>query len=212
MKGLLLKEAYTIKSYCRTFLVFLLFFMVMGMIPGDNSNAFIMIYPFVLVGMLPVTLLSYDEREHWNTTCETLPVTRSQYVTALYLTGFILNMVLILLYAVAFAIRFVMGMTFTGDDVLGFITMVSAISFIVPSVCLPIMFKFGTEKGRLIYLGIVAVIVGGFTAVAVSTDMSFLQSTFHVSFLPRLLIPLAGLILYVVSCLLSRRIYQNREL
>ena len=62
MKGLLLKESYMINKYCRMYLVLVCVFAVIFVMSG---NEFMMFYPVVLTGIIPMSLISYDERSKW---------------------------------------------------------------------------------------------------------------------------------------------------
>ena len=43
----------------------------------------------MLAGVLPITALAYDDREKWCTYCETMPVTRAQFVAEKYILALI---------------------------------------------------------------------------------------------------------------------------
>ena len=60
MSGLLLKDFYLMRKYCRGYAVIVVIFIMVSCI-GD-TNAFLLFYPCVLSGLIPITLLSYDER------------------------------------------------------------------------------------------------------------------------------------------------------
>ncbi len=76
MKGLLLKDWYMILKYCRAFLVILVIFM--GVSAVSESALFFALYPMILVTMVPVTLMSYEEKSGWNIYCDTMPSTRKK--------------------------------------------------------------------------------------------------------------------------------------
>jgi hypothetical protein len=59
MKGILYKDFCMIKKYLKVYLFLMLTFGVFGMFGGINS--FFTLYPTVLAGILPATLISYDE-------------------------------------------------------------------------------------------------------------------------------------------------------
>ena len=85
MKGLVLKDFYLLTRYCRNFLLVAFVFLVMYISNPDNTAAITMLC--AVTGILPITLLSYDEREGWITYCQTLPYTKAQYVSAKYVMG-----------------------------------------------------------------------------------------------------------------------------
>ena len=85
MKGLVLKDFYLLTRYCRNFLLVTFVFLVMYISNPGNTAAITMLC--AVTGILPITLLSYDEREGWITYCQTLPYTKAQYVSAKYVMG-----------------------------------------------------------------------------------------------------------------------------
>ena len=87
MKGLVLKDFYLLTRYCRNFLLVAFVFLVIYISNPGNTAAITMLC--AVTGILPITLLSYDEREGWITYCQTLPYTKAQYVSAKYVMGLI---------------------------------------------------------------------------------------------------------------------------
>ena len=59
MSGLLLKELYMARKYCRLHLVITVLFLGMAMLPSAE-NLFLLFYPSAMASFIPVTLLSYD--------------------------------------------------------------------------------------------------------------------------------------------------------
>ena len=87
MKGLLLKDFYMMLKYCRSYLLIAVVFFAMSFM--STENLIFIFYPCVISAMLPVTLLSIDERSRWLPYAATLPVTRAQIVSEKYLFGLI---------------------------------------------------------------------------------------------------------------------------
>ena len=85
MKGLLLKDWYMTKKYCRYYLFLIIGFIILSMM--SSGNMFFVFYPCVLCGMIPVNLLGYDERSRFTEYAGTLPYTKTQIVSAKYLIG-----------------------------------------------------------------------------------------------------------------------------
>ena len=83
MKGLLLKDWYMMKKYCRYYLFVSIGFIILSMM--SSGNMFFIFYPCLLAGMIPVNLLGYDERSRWTEYVGTLPYTKTQIVSAKYL-------------------------------------------------------------------------------------------------------------------------------
>ena len=63
MKGLLRKDLYMMGKYCRSYLLLVIVFLCVSVFSSDNL--FFVFYPSLFSGMIPVSLLAYDERSRW---------------------------------------------------------------------------------------------------------------------------------------------------
>lgn len=204
MKGLLLKDFYLLASYCKSFLLISAVFI--GLFVVEPSNFFFLLMLCIMLGMLPTTLLSYDEREHWNVYSQVFPVTRGQYVSVKYLIGLLCSVLVALVVAAICLIRFEAG------ALLLLLCLSLACSLIPAALLLPLSFRFGTEKARYLYLAFIALaafagaflITGGEGAAAASA-LGPAAITWMVP-----LLGAGGAALYGLSWLLSIWIYQRR--
>jgi len=99
MKGLLLKEWYMMKKYCKAYLLSSVVFIAVSLFSSDSL--FFVFYPCLLCGMIPVYLLAYDERSRWMQYSGTLPYTKAQIVCGKYLIGLLAQLVSFVATAVA---------------------------------------------------------------------------------------------------------------
>ena len=88
MRALFLKDWYMAKSYCRSYLLIVAVFAAVSFI--SSESLFFMAYPTIMFGILPVTLISYDERFHWPAYAGTLPLRRRDEVREKYLLSLLL--------------------------------------------------------------------------------------------------------------------------
>lgn len=207
MKGLLLKDFYMLSKYCRAFALLILVFCVAGAF--GSMNTFMLFYPCIITGMLPVTLISYDEREKWAEFAQTLPYTRAQLVSSKYIVGLIMESAVLLLTMLAQTVRMLQCGSFTAGEVMGLFSMMLPVALIPASILLPFIFKFGSEKGRIAYYIIVGAACAG-AAILVGVlpeNQIVLEGTAQ-----QLIAAAAAVAAYAVSWLLSIRFYQNREL
>ena len=206
MKGLLRKDLYMILRYCRTLLVFCALFMVIGVFSG-GENSFFIIYPVLFGGVIPVTLISYDERFHWDRYCDTMPLRRSTVVDARYLMTLLCAGAL---YLVTMAVQAGVLLPRGGAAVLGqAAVLLPAVGLLPGALMLPIIYRWGVEKGRIAYYVLIAV----FTAGGIVFADNWLETKPGAagSGVGALSIMLT-LVLFGASWLLSRRIYARREL
>ena len=208
MKGLLLKDLYLAWDHLKGYILMVVAFSLLSaMEPG---NFFLVFYPSMLCGMMPVNLMAYDERSKWDQYLSLLPFTRAQIVASKYLFGLIGQGVILLLVAVINFIR----MTFAGGvdwqyllDLMGIMFMMSAVSVALP---LPFIFRSGVEKGRMGYYMMI-----GLAGVASGVAGGLLGDDVSAFVLPSLAVPImiaVGIGVYGLSWWLSVKFYEKREL
>ncbi len=207
MKGLLLKDWYMVMKYCKAYLLICLVFIGVSIMSDDNF--FFILYPCILCGMIPVTLLGYDERSKWDQYCAALPYTKAQIVSGKYLLGMGTQIGMLLLSAVIQVIRMRVSGAFSWKSFSSILSMLAILSFLTPAISLPPMFRWGVEKGRMAYYISVGLVCGISAFVVNVSDITLL------GFLPNsaamLLLGLASLVAYGISWYLSILFYQKRE-
>ena len=206
MKGLLLKDWYMVVKYCKAYLLISLVFIGVSIMSDDNF--FFILYPCILCGMIPVTLLGYDERSKWDQYCAALPYTKAQIVSGKYLLGMGTQIGMLLLSAVIQVIRMRVSGAFSWKSFSSILSMLAILSFLTPAISLPPMFRWGVEKGRMAYYISVGLVCGISAFVVNVSDITLL------GFLPNsaamLLLGLASLVAYGISWYLSILFYQKR--
>ena len=208
MKGLILKDLYMMVKYFRNYLLILLVFLAVSFV--QEENLFFAFYPFLLCGMIPVNLLAYDERSHWDIYCGTLPVTRDMVVSAKYLIGLAVQAVVFLFSAIGQAVRIAMKGSFDWESYLVLMSLMAMLSLFSSSITLPFMFKLGVEKGRMAYYVMIGVVCGG-AGIAGFAFNEQLQATIPFGVVLALGVVLAAAV-YAVSWWLSIIFYRKREL
>lgn len=204
MKGLFRKDLYMLWSYCRIFCILLPLFLAASCFQPDNF--FFAIYPSIIVGILPVTLMSYEEKCKWHTFCQTLPIPRWKVVLEKYLLSAAGSAVIFLISAVIQYGIFRQSKPFDWEGYQANLTLLVCLGLGSPGLLLPVIFRLGVEKGRLAYY----FVLGGGSAIGGLLTVSADQLR-----LPRLsglAICLIFAILFFLSCLLSIRFYHKRDL
>ena len=208
MKGLLLKDVYMTAKYCRSYLLIAAVFIAVSFF--GNENMFLIFYPCLLCGMIPVNLLGYDERSRWLQYSETMPYSRAQIVSAKYLIGLLAQSAMLLVTAIAQAIRMNMNNSFSANDYLVMIMLLLIMSMLSSSICLPFIFKLGVEKGRMAYYVMIGIICGG-SVVASTVLRDAMQSNIKLNGVLAF-VCLLGIGIYALSWYLSIVFYKKREL
>ena len=215
MKGLLLKDLYMSEKYCRVFLLIVVVFFGMSLMSGPGF--FLLAYPCILMGLIPASLISYDEREKWDVYSGTLPCSRRQLVSCKYLVGLIGELPVICITTVLYALGLFRMGAFDPHAVLGMAAVFLLLGLIGPAATLPFMFRFGAEKGRIAYFAVI-ILLCGVSAAFGSIQVSGVGEN---ALTAGIVMPQAGvslflavlaILLYAGSWKLSIAFYKKREL
>ena len=208
MKGLLLKDWYMIKNYCRSYILISVVFIVLSVI--GNGDMFFVFYPCLLCGMIPVTLLGYDERSRWTEYSGTMPYTRAQIVSGKYLIGLFAQLTAILLMGIVQGIRIKISQDYSFRDFSVLMLLMMSMAALTAAIPLPFIFKLGVEKGRMAYY-----IMIGFACAASVLASNALRD----QLLPELrtdiflwILLILGIGAYSLSWYLSVVFYKKREI
>ena len=206
MKGLLRKDFYMIWKYGRMLLLMSVVFLAVGTIGENDQNFFFLVYPVLFGGVLPVTLISYEERFGWDRMCDTMPVSRATVVDERYVCTLLCFLVIFFLTLLAqAAVKLPQG---KGRELLGLAALLPSFGLAAPALMIPITLRFGVEKARIVYYVIIGVCVA-VGLMVMSGDRS-MGSNMGVANL--LLVPLGTLAAFAVSWIVARKIYEKREL
>lgn len=210
MIGMLLKDFYTLRQYGKTMLFMLVFFALLssGM---DNPASFFEGFMVIMSMMMAIYSFSYDNLARWDRFGLSLPVSRTDVVAGKYLLSLILcltgALLSFLLSSAILMFRPVEG--FGLKEHLFSLAGISAIGIVFFSLLLPLVFKFGVEKSRLFLIAIFAAP----TAVVITFGQLGIKLP-SADFLAALLklLPFAAVLLFLMSFLLSCRIYGSKEI
>ena len=208
MKALLYKDFMTLWKNLRTYLLMCVIFQVAS-IAGEEFE-FMRFYPLILVASLPHTLLAYDERSGWEKFALTLPVSRRKLVSSKYLMGLFLIGASFLLAAVTMGIRYRMARDFSAWDYWFELSVLLTLGVAVMCAALPMTFRMGTEKGRLVNM-LSYGILGGVLVIGVLLGSKLGLN--EVSMGEWILVPILAIpaVMLPVSWCLSIRFYEKRE-
>ena len=208
MKGLLLKDWYMMKKYCRYYLFVSIGFIILSMI--SSGNMFFVFYPCLLCGMIPVNLLGYDERSRFTEYVGTLPYTKTQIVSAKYLIGLFTQIAMLIVICAAQGVKMGIEGTFVMKEFLVLMMLLLVMASVASSLTLPFIFKYGVEKGRGAYYVMIGVVCA--SSIITSNLLSGkIQAKIELNgILP--IICLVGIGIYALSWYLSIAFYKKREI
>ncbi|MGM9537212.1 MAG: ABC-2 transporter permease [Candidatus Onthomonas sp.] len=203
MKSLLLLDWYTLWKQLKLFLFFIAFYAVMALM--SQSYAFLG-FSVLFLCMMPYYLLQLSDNTHVDALLLLMPVGRTAVVAERYVTA-------LLSAACALPIFLAAGLIMGGDAVTLLVLQLSA-GLIVLALLLPLAYKFGSTKSRMLMLVMLALFfsTSGVISGLLTEDGSLPEISIDhwVGILARFALP-AALVLLGVSYLVSLRIYQKRE-
>ena len=206
MKGLLLKDFYMAAKYCKAVLLLVIVFLAASFL--GEENIFFIVYPSMIAGIIPMSILSYEERDKWIQYSAALPYTKAQVVSSKYLLGLLFWAAAFLVSMAATAFRMIGNNSFSMDTFLVMGTALLILGLIGPTFLLPFVFKFGAEKGRIAFyvmIGFVCAVITLLTGLGFQAILPFSKPV---------LIGICGIgiLLYILSWQLSILFFKKREL
>lgn len=201
MKGLLIKDWKTLVKQTK---VMLAITSLLACVPSTYMSAFALFY----AAMLPVTALAYDERAKWDELAAMMPYTAKAIVGSKYVLGLMLVLPVL---ALSILSRLLVHSTpIVSEDTMSLL-ITACLSLILMAIDLPFMFRFGVEKGRLIYIVLTCVfVITGVTYADKLADMVSGFETVMVTTVPLLLLA-AAVIALLLSYVISVRVYRARR-
>lgn len=200
MKGLLLKDWYLLIKRLKFVLLVMLIF---ACIPGYSISFFAALY----AAFLPMTALAYDERSKWNDLAVMMPYSVSELVTSKYLLGIIGVLIAGSISTVAQFVSAGGGAAFYESAVDMLVMACLALVFL--SINMPIMFRLGVEKGRLIFM---LLICGGtFGGMYFKDKLITLSDQIDSVTMPILFIAVFTVIIVCASILISIQLYKSKQ-
>lgn len=210
LKGILIKDIAIIKSQLFIVVGIIIFYIAATALSKDTAYvaSFAGSYNVVLMTMLPVTLLGYDEKNKWGRYSSAMPVSRKANVVSKFI-------VMLGMSAINAA---VLGIVFyvTGrGDMVTFIVALLGASIFTGSLVTVLAYKFGSNNARFIFIGVLLI---AFIFIAYSARYNFALIGNGISF------DIGGIkmialgffafsVLVSLACMMaSIRIYENKDL
>ena len=209
LKGLVVKDFQTIKSYKSTVLFMIVIFIVCAFLNGDVTN-FLPIFIPLCFEMLGISSFSYDNLANADKYLLTFPIDKKDIVKARYiyilmftLLGTVLGFVLTLLVQ-RIKISNVPDKECLSNTLAIIIGSLIAMMFL-QAFQISIMYKFGAEKGRIIQMIVIVVLMLG------TTLMNFFEISLD-NFVITIKDYLIVMVVYILSFIISCKIYEKKEI
>ncbi|MEG0865383.1 MAG: ABC-2 transporter permease [Clostridia bacterium] len=193
MKGLLLKDLFVITKQLKLFLIVI---PIMSLFGGGSMAGLA-----ILMGaVLPMTAIAYDERSKWNEMAVMMPYSKQSLVLSKYLLGYLCMLGAAVLVLLGHSIAAMVGLQRMQGNIT-LLMMYLSMGMIFIAINTPILFRFGSEKGRFVFIIAMGLIAAGSTFLK-GTGNAVLQSLTDA--LPLLLF-LGAAVLNLLSMVLSVR-------
>ncbi len=207
MTGLLLKDLLSLKKAGSRIAVFMVMYIIIFASSGNLTFLSAMIT--IIMTMFVLNTFAYDELCKWDYFALSLPVTKRQIVLSKYALAF-----LFALFGVLVSLLIYLSKGQINLEITATLCIVSAISLLISSVMLPLIFKLGTQKARIwmvliFLLPSVGITLLGNLGWKLSTNVPVSNST--VETLIVLALP-AALIIFALSYFLSCNIFSRKEI
>ena len=212
MKGLLLKDVYQMWYYTRMLILAAVVMMLVGVLSMKGGSNFFMMYGGLMLGILPMTLLTYDQNSRFSAYSAALPVTKEQLVGGKYLIGLCGMVLAELLSMAALAAAQLLWATVTVQLTVATLLQVAMLTLLGNVILLPLTYRFGYQKARYAYylcIGLLASYMGYFVSSGDSALESILPA--QGSLLVLVVVLAAALALYALSWRLSVAWYGKAE-
>ena len=149
MKGLILKDIYSIRITQKTYVLLFLFLCVFGYLmksPGYVGTMCIVVFATVVL-----SLFNADQYYHWDTYAAALPLGKRIIVRARYMLIIVMTLGLAVFTAIMTgATAALLGMS-VSEQVISSVSMCMIIP-IFSGIIIPVIYKLGVEKGRVIFM------------------------------------------------------------
>lgn len=207
MLGLIVKDFFITKKYMRTIFAILIFYTFFcSMYSSASFLAGMVILSF---SMITLTTIAYDDAVKWDKYALTMPVTRTDIVFAKYISTFIyIAAGSIISLILTYVVTIIKRVHVTNEDLITILA-VSAIGFILISIMLPLVYKFGVEKARLLLTAVFGI---PFALVLIAKSMNLPMPDDNSISLLLELSPFIAAVFFIVSFCISDLIYRNKEM
>ena len=217
MTGLILKDFLILRKTLRSYLFMLVVYVGIAF-TGVWSADIVGVLMVVMVVMLPMNVFAYDKQAKWDTYGLALPVGRTKTVAARYLCVLLLCLLSVGLTAILGMMLYAAGRVEEPVEFLVSCSVMGLMSVLVNAIMLPFLYKFGPERARMMFFGI----MGGIVLLVVAAlfplgGLEWLKALELAEPTPAqaaaipVIAAIAGLALLTVSFLLSRHFYGQKD-
>lgn len=210
MKALLIKELLVIWRQGKFMLLLALLYSIMAV---TGSGYFLAGFSVIFMSMLPITVMGFDERSKWDHYAVTMPYSRKDIVLSKYIFSATSAFTAIIVYIIASIVKlYVEKQTPDFRSLINQSILMLSAGLFFSTVNLPVMFKFGVDKGRMWFILLTVIIAGGISSLLTFINTDSIQIESFVQRITPVLLTFISLGLLSLSALISIKIFERKEL
>ena len=145
IKGLLLKDIYELWAQGKVLFLLIFVYLLAPLFVESTSMNSLASVAMLLCAMFPANSIGYDERSKWDRYALSMPVSKKQ----LHASKFLLGLLAIVSGAVVQAVP---ALLLGRYDILAALPLMMILALVYMAISLPLLFRFGLEKGRMFFL------------------------------------------------------------
>lgn len=207
MKGLILKDLYNLRKYGKTVLLISAFYIMLTFMMDDTSVFGGTIV--LLFAITSVTSFAYDSQSGWDTYVLSIPVSRKEVVLSKYVLSALLALMGGVLSLLMGWLHGIFNHVSNFSEMLLISYSLFAVALVLLSILLPLVYKFGVERSRVIILAVIAIPTAAIMVLVQTGPMPELSEQTLRQML--LLSPVVIIVCGIVSFVISHAIYRRKE-
>ena len=209
MKGLILKDLITLKSYGESLLLIFALFLFLGLSSGSPLSGAMMVMPISI--MAAYVTFSYDKLSNWDCYACTMPMKRSEIVIARYFVTIILSLLFFAASLLSYLFTAVIMQNFSEVYLLiPSYSVLFGLIMILISLILVLNYKFGPDKARIALI-LIFILPSIFTALITQSNVPMPVISESTIMLFCTIMPILGIAALLLSYLMAAKIYQHKE-
>ena len=215
MKGLLIKDILNMKNYMKQLVLVLIFFIAYGIFLKNGTFVGTMIT--LMLSMQVITTMSYDEYAKWDKYALTMNINRKDIIISKYIF-FTISIIIGIVVGIttSIAINQIAKLDTGMNEIIVTSIVVPCVFAILFSIIIPVVFKNGVEKGRIvmmIVLFIPAVLVAAIVKISENNNIPMpngptLEMIFNFGLIGVILLTIISIFM---SYKISLSIYNKKE-
>ena len=207
MTGLIIKDILNLKKSLMASLLMLLLFSIAAYQSKDPS--FLIGVFVIIIAMQAVSAIAYDDLAKWDVYALTMPVSRKELVTSKYILAALLSIIALIVSAtISYFFIFPLSNLSTREFLITSY-LVFAIAMLLISVALPLIYKFGVERSRLLLVAVILIP----TSIGVFLNkMGIVLPDEKQLLMLAKISPIMIIGILFISIFISTRIYKNKDM